>query len=82
MQKKILQMSEKIAVLEASLAKSNEAITDLSSCVASITQATQGLSYEMTTITTILQQATEAVKKESDILALKKLKDDDDGYLN
>ena len=82
LQLEVVKMSKRIEVLEEQILNANEIIADLSICVKNVAFATQNLSQEVMAITTVLQQATDSIRKESERLILTSSNDDDDGYLN
>jgi len=69
----------KIKALEKKLMLTNEAVSELSSCVKNIALATQSLSQDMAFITEAIKQVTGSVKKEDNFFSWRT---DDDEYLN
>ena len=73
---------DRIDNLEKQVSSSSIAIVELSQAVNNIAQGTKNLSEEFLVVTTLLQQASEAMINEKDSLLPKAKDKDDDGYLN
>lgn len=81
LQKDLSTAVNRIDDLENRLEKANELMEEMSKCLKEVAYATQHLSTEVLSITTILQQAADHIQKENEVVSLSSNKDDED-YLN
>ena len=82
LQADLLDALKRIETLENQILAASSAIVELSHAVSSIALGTQHLAQEFTVITSLLQQASEALIKDQPIPDVSKKEADDDGYLN